>query len=436
MIIRWIIDLLNIGVEVGFAYWLFDVPEKRRFKTKWVHGLEYSMFSCIAIMTFCNRLIGIRFSNVLNVAQICLFIICLCVFVKSLVIKKIAFPAIYFMCISVGEIPGIVITSEMLKQPFIECISSNLIYDYIYLLIFTLVLIGIWLKTGKYIRKAVEELSSISSCIVLLLLGCAIWICMFYFLSLGFSPPNSQQIVYYFLFLLCIILAFLVSVLHYRNNEKDLNNRLLRLYEAKSKEQIEQLINKNQERTKELHDMKQRWTIVNDAIATGKYEIAGKNLEDIRYAISMAQMKNYIYTGYSSLDILINNKKRLAENDNIKFEVAISDIKIPMPESELCILLGNLLDNAIEAARQVVDEERFVKVFIYSKNKMFFIVSENNCCIAPVKVNERYITSKRDVDEHGFGLLSIKEISERYGGEVNIESDQNRFRITISIFIK
>ena len=100
---------------------------------------------------------------------------------------------------------------------------------------------------------------------------------------------------------------------------------------------------------------------------------------------------------------------------------------------DLYTLLGNALDNAIEAAEKVPSwEARVVSVRAWSRGGLAFLRVENSC-MGEVSLGGDGLpaTSKDDPDYHGFGLRSIRDIARRHGGNLTLEPADGRFSLTV-----
>ena len=103
---------------------------------------------------------------------------------------------------------------------------------------------------------------------------------------------------------------------------------------------------------------------------------------------------------------------------------------IQISEIDLAIILGNALDNAIEAADKITEQdERKVSLTIKLHNNQIIIVVKNK---VTTDVNTDDLkTNKKDVDYHGFGILSIKNLAKKYEGNVMFSCEDNTFQIYI-----
>lgn len=130
-----------------------------------------------------------------------------------------------------------------------------------------------------------------------------------------------------------------------------------------------------------------------------------------------------IKTGNKMTDAILNSKISLARSKNITV-IADANIAIELKTSQLdlCIIIGNLLDNAIEACLTLPENKRVIRIYIEMKNSQLYMSFTNTTALGKrQKVNGRFLTTKGE--GHGFGLVRIDNIVERYSGYIsrNIE---------------
>lgn len=142
-----------------------------------------------------------------------------------------------------------------------------------------------------------------------------------------------------------------------------------------------------------------------------------------------------IDTGNPVIDALLSEKQAFAKREEIAMEVEILiPKKLRIDPIDACILLGNTLDNAIEASMKAQSKEISVK-FIQKENHLLLTV------INPTdgkleKDNAIYKTTKEDAIKHGFGLLNIKNIVEKYDGNLMLTHEDNLFTLKAILALK
>lgn len=136
-------------------------------------------------------------------------------------------------------------------------------------------------------------------------------------------------------------------------------------------------------------------------------------------------------TGNKAVDALLYQKRKQAEGEDIKWEC---DMQMPkgccINEFDLCVLMGNILDNALEACgRMQKDENRFINIQARTVKKCFLIEVKNSMDRTE-KFTEGF-TNKDDSQEHGIGLLNVGDVVNRYNGAVHKEAGKGIFVISI-----
>ena len=136
-------------------------------------------------------------------------------------------------------------------------------------------------------------------------------------------------------------------------------------------------------------------------------------------------------TGNKMTDVILNSKISLAKSKEIAVTVdAHVAVALTTAEIDLCIIIGNLFDNAIEANMALPKEERMIRVYIYMKNTQLYMSFTNRTAAKKQhKVNGRFLTSKGT--GHGYGLVRIDTIVERYQGYISRNSEDGAFTTEI-----
>lgn len=132
-------------------------------------------------------------------------------------------------------------------------------------------------------------------------------------------------------------------------------------------------------------------------------------------------------TGNASVDAVLNSKLTLAENDGIKVKCnAIVPDRLMITDVDLCVIIGNLIDNAIEACNAMKPEDdRFVRVYICIMKGQLYITVTNATKEIIRKLDKEYITNKRG--NHGHGLHRINNVVEKYSGYINRKNEPGAF---------
>lgn len=126
-----------------------------------------------------------------------------------------------------------------------------------------------------------------------------------------------------------------------------------------------------------------------------------------------------------------------AEEKAIRVKCAVEAYHCPVDETELCIIIGNLFDNAIEAVKDLPDEQRQIDFSIQNPNGIFRIEMSNPYEDERRKVEHHYLTTKKENTEmHGLGLMSVQKIVEKYDGLMEISDTDNVFKVIVIFFVR
>lgn len=140
-----------------------------------------------------------------------------------------------------------------------------------------------------------------------------------------------------------------------------------------------------------------------------------------------------VKTGNPMADAILNSKISLARSKCITVRCdAHIPVKLKMSELDLCCIIGNLFDNAIEASLSLPEAERLIRVYMDMKGTQLYISFTNFTSAKKLpKVGMRFQTSKGE--GHGFGLVRIDNIIERLDGYLSRNSEDGAFTTEILI---
>ena len=138
-----------------------------------------------------------------------------------------------------------------------------------------------------------------------------------------------------------------------------------------------------------------------------------------------------IKTGNPMTDAILNSKISLARAKGIRVTAdAHIPVKLKSSEIDLCCILGNLFDNAIEASMKLPPEQRMIRVYMDMKNTQLYISFTNFTAGRKLqKVGSRFRSTKGE--GHGFGLVRIDAIVERLEGYLSRNSEDGAFTTEI-----
>jgi len=248
-----------------------------------------------------------------------------------------------------------------------------------------------------------------------------------YFLSYWTTSQETATIgVYLFdCFSCALIMIILLDMFRFRKAEREqlIMARILRQEQEQhelSKATIE-VINRK------CHDLKHQISAL-------------RNMESPEQEKSIAELENAILiydrfakSGNEDLDIILAEKGMLCEEKGIKLQCMADGRRLAFLKTEdLYALMGNALDNAIEAAVQEETPGRRVISFrVQGRENITAIHIENPCRTQPLLVDGLPVTTKGDRDYHGFGVKSMRYVTEKYGGALSVNWEDGMFCLDI-----
>lgn len=140
-----------------------------------------------------------------------------------------------------------------------------------------------------------------------------------------------------------------------------------------------------------------------------------------------------IKTGNVMVDAILNSKLTMIKEKGISVDAtAIVPQEVPLSGIDLSVLIGNLLDNAMEACMQIQKkEDRFIRIYIDIVKKQLYISVTNSMSGRARKSGLQYLSTKMGV--HGFGLLRIDRIAAKYGGFINRQNEEGVFATEVML---
>ncbi len=217
-------------------------------------------------------------------------------------------------------------------------------------------------------------------------------------------------------------------------SEKEVLVEQLRAYKQHIK-----LISENQQKIKELrHDIKNHFSYLSAFLKNADVEGASAYLQKISGYISNPMV--FVDSGNQTLDSFLNYKigeiSRLLVN--ISLDIRLPQ-QIPYGDFDLCMVLGNLLDNSYEALyHQTVGETKRFSLKMHYERGMLYIKITNTYSGSLRKVmkdkEQIYLTTKRDTSQHGNGLSHVKKMVQRYGGEVKINDSNHLYCVELLLY--
>ena len=214
------------------------------------------------------------------------------------------------------------------------------------------------------------------------------------------------------IWLMCLIMYFVVQQMS-KDNQTKLEYELMKEKEKYSKESMEIITRSNEELREFKHDLKNYLLPLQEAMETMPQSEMVKVWEKINQKIEDVQ--TLIQTGNSYVDSMINTKITLARSEKVDVKRTILSKMEGIDDLEFCSVFGNLMDNAIEAERKVIEKKEII-IFVEEKMGYLRLEIQNKIEKSVLNENSSLNTTKKDTSSHGIGHKSIKRTMQKVGG--------------------
>ncbi len=177
------------------------------------------------------------------------------------------------------------------------------------------------------------------------------------------------------------------------------------------------------------HDYRNHIQVLKNYAQMGDLEAVKAYLDELAEDLNTVDMA--LKTGNKMTDVILNSKISLARSKEIQVRAdAHVPVKLTTAQIDLCIILGNLFDNAIEACLKLPSKERMIRVYMEMKNTQLYISFTNTTAQKKQKrENGRFASTKGG--GHGYGLVRVDTIIERYQGYIRRGSEDGAFTTEI-----
>lgn len=181
------------------------------------------------------------------------------------------------------------------------------------------------------------------------------------------------------------------------------------------------------------HDLNNHFIVLRGMLDSRQEDEAKKYLDNlIQHGLGN---KREVQSGNAAIDSILNYKMMEAEQHSVTFDL---DVQIPkdldISSYAMSIVLGNALDNAINAAEKT--EEKSVRLILrYTKGRLLIQISNPYIGEVQTGAEGEYLTGKKEKENHGFGLKNIRETVEKAGGVMDIGTKEQRFTLTVLLYV-
>jgi len=184
-----------------------------------------------------------------------------------------------------------------------------------------------------------------------------------------------------------------------------------------------------------VHDFKNHLNCIYNLYKYNKGPELGKYIENL---INVSDTEKIIDTGNPVIDALLNDKSNIARKHGISFRQMLNlPSNINVAYNDICAILGNSLDNAIEACRNIENSSlnKEIELSMNYRDSYLIIVVKNTFDKPPMREGRFFRSSKESPGLHGLGMQSMERTVKKYNGNMVVKHDDTHFSVEIVMSI-
>ena len=352
-----------------------------------------------------------------------------CIIYKTKVMDSVVLSVGYFLLVYILDfltvsVAGIVIQNEKFAADVADAFSlERLLY-----VVFAkgVLFLTYFFFLRKYLPKKKPRVWTILAGIVL----CAGIV--FYLAATTFEQIHINTVLLWFLLLLFVLLTVYTMNQYTVFLQEKYQLMLAKEKNSLTAEKYETVLAEYRKNQIFYHDIRNQYLVLENYLNNAEYEKAGKYMKELQGSDRGEPVRKQ--TGIDSLDILIAYKQAEAKENRIPIQIDAEPVSLQLTEQEAISLLGNALDNAMEACMELAAEDRWIQLTIRNVNDITFLQIRNPYREEPRTKSGRFLTGKKEKGLHGLGMESMKLIVNKYQGDMEVNYAEGVFAVSISFF--
>lgn len=403
-------------------------PENKRNK---VLGVFFNLL-LFAELSFINSIVPFEGLSILISTFIIFLYSLICL--RGIVLQKLFWSV--FIIFLIVTMTAIVLNIEgfIIGKTYLSLITDKNIYRFIGVSAIQIIVFYCTRLIIKRKQRAKDYLLKWNEWLILLVIpAVSVFTITFVILVAINAESELTQIQHRYLVLSVVgilitnILVYGLYIKSHKEHENQLNCEILRQVLMNREKSIEETKILYQSVRSMRHDLKQHIGIILMMLHQEKYDQAIKYIEKYDRMV-LGEIKNKIYCENDIINYLINYKSKICKEKGIKSYIYVSNNIPNISELDLCVLIGNAMDNAIEGTGSKLSEDLQREIYLELKtvDNFFIITVKNTIYNSVLQNNPKLISTKKENKNHGIGIASMKEILKTYHGSIDF-SEANGF---------
>jgi sensor histidine kinase YesM len=250
-----------------------------------------------------------------------------------------------------------------------------------------------------------------------------------------YAPEWGKMEKVYLYIIIALSIISVISIYFLVNTKRKYNKKYNKYFDELLEKQMNEVNQIYLTMRGWRHDYHNHMQKIKVHVALNQLEELEKYLSELESDLDKVDVK--YKTGNIGLDAILNSKLALAENMgiNINCKVQLNDLDkdhiMKVSNIDLCVLFGNLIDNAIEACEKISKDKKFIRIYMCTMKEQLYLSVTNSTSEKIRRIDKEYISNKRG--NHGHGLRRIDNIVEKYEGYINRKNEPEVFATEVML---
>ncbi len=347
------------------------------------------------------------------------------VILSGSVIEKIFYNVMMICCLVGSALLGGGLVSLVVKKDFLNAHRYGTAERYVGIILVQVILSVLFVLIIK-LKQMLKEKDNKYMLIMSLIPAISVIVCCL--MVYRSDKSYEMNVIYTFIAMIGIIIINVISIFLLIMEQKLYEQKIrqqvmLSAYQQKEKD-VESILDMQKQNSKQRHDIKNVLILIRELIQDEKYSKALEVLDKYSTGYKNTNVTE-IVSNNIVLNYLLNRKINECRDNGIDMGCYVLGNIEGIDDMDLYILLENLCDNAIEAARQC--DNSTIRLQISEDNDRLYIDIGNTTMFNVLKSNPDMNTTKKDKGIHGFGIMNIRDIIDKYNGTINYEQHGDNY---------
>lgn len=326
-------------------------------------------------------------------------------------------------------------TSALLQMPLADILNQKNLYRVVLVVLIQTLFFYILLLLRNISKKRNVDVGRQEWVLIALVLVVSILIFLFLNCIALYSNLSEQGTIWILLsdlgLIVINIITFFLIIKLGKAHTLNLENSLLKQQQIFQKQSVQGIKTQYEELRKIQHDFNQHLCVIQILNKEHKPDAIHKYISE--YFDSREQTVNFIDTDNDFVNAIVNSKLEHAKELGIKISVTATKTLASINNIDLCNLIANLFDNAIEACQKCSGNKQII-AGILSESQNINIVIKNSIEASVLAVNPNLQTSKADHTTHGYGTKIIRNIVQKYHGFIDYYEEDGMFCCSVNLY--